>query len=257
MNQCLICKTPVPPETLYVPEVLWRVDEGCEYDVTRRGDGVPGYVAVRTLHGEGVMELREKTVLLPAGSFFCVDRRDIRRYRTREERWAFCWFEFHTRRSLPLPAARTLRDAADVPVMEDVADAMTRNDAEMLGRGFDYLMLRWLAVPQEPTDALAAQLKQALDTHPPQQMFCLADVARAKNVSERTLRDHFCRAYGASPREYWERRRLEMAELLLCSTCMPLREIAQRTGFENEFYFSNRFRRAFGTAPSRYRRSGR
>jgi AraC family transcriptional regulator of arabinose operon len=58
---------------------------------------------------------------------------------------------------------------------------------------------------------------------------------------------------GESPMQYVERLRLEQAEHLLLRTDLTMKEIAVRCGFQDAAYFSTRFRRRYGRAPSVWR----
>jgi len=63
----------------------------------------------------------------------------------------------------------------------------------------------------------------------------------------------FKREYGETPYEYLIGRRLELARELLRSTNMLIKEVAYRSGFADEHYFSSVFRRRFGLTPREYR----
>ena len=58
-----------------------------------------------------------------------------------------------------------------------------------------------------------------------------------------------------SVQQFVERRRLEEACYWLMHSGQRIGEIALRTGYEDPFYFSRRFHRAFGESPSTYRRN--
>jgi len=47
---------------------------------------------------------------------------------------------------------------------------------------------------------------------------------------------------------------VETATLLLTSTDLPISKIADTLGFDNQFYFSNFFKKQTGMVPSSYRR---
>ena len=70
---------------------------------------------------------------------------------------------------------------------------------------------------------------------------------------------HFCRtfkcAFGASPREYVLRRRIEVAQAMMLTTPEPLRSIAARCGMCDQQHFTRSFRRIVGETPSRWRRT--
>ena len=75
-------------------------------------------------------------------------------------------------------------------------------------------------------------------------------------ISGRTLQRQFHRATGLSPQQYRDERRLRVAlELLTHVPGIKLRTVAQRIGFEDEFYFSRWFKRKVGVAPHQWRMS--
>lgn len=89
------------------------------------------------------------------------------------------------------------------------------------------------------------------------------DVARAWNVGELARRlnmsttwfDKIYQAqYGLSPKQDVLRARIERAKSMLSFTDHSLRDIAQLTGFQNEYYFSRSFRSRVGMTPGEYRR---
>lgn len=65
----------------------------------------------------------------------------------------------------------------------------------------------------------------------------------------------FLRAYGLTPRKYWERRQLDFTRLCLETSNIPVKEIAYRTGFRSVSHFVVWFRRLAGHSPSQYRSS--
>jgi len=72
---------------------------------------------------------------------------------------------------------------------------------------------------------------------------------------------HFCRAFkcafGASPRDYVLRRRIEVAQALMLTTSEPLSSIAVNCGMCDQQHFTRSFRRIVGETPSTWRRTRR
>ncbi|MDU5140811.1 MAG: AraC family transcriptional regulator [Paenibacillus dendritiformis] len=67
----------------------------------------------------------------------------------------------------------------------------------------------------------------------------------------------FKRMTGLTPLEYVNKIRIERAKHLLVTTNDRLYEIGQHVGFNNEYYFSRRFRQEVGISPGHYRRNHR
>jgi AraC-like DNA-binding protein len=82
-----------------------------------------------------------------------------------------------------------------------------------------------------------------------------AEIAASVGMSEATLRRRFKRAMSTSPHAYVLQSRAAAARTLLNETDLPLKTIAARLGYENEYFFSRQFRELVGVAPGIYRKS--
>ena len=58
---------------------------------------------------------------------------------------------------------------------------------------------------------------------------------------------------GMTPFEYTARLKIKRAEYLLVNTDLAIKDISPVCGFENEYYFSNFFKKRKGCSPSKYR----
>jgi|GEM_PF-3182001 len=76
-------------------------------------------------------------------------------------------------------------------------------------------------------------------------------MAEMLNVSPKYLSAVFHRLTGVTPRQKLIRIRLERAFRQLQTGKYSVKEIATFTGWQNQFYFSNSFRRHYGMAPSK------
>lgn len=75
-------------------------------------------------------------------------------------------------------------------------------------------------------------------------------MAKILNVSPKYLSSVFHRLTGVTPRQKLIRIRLERAFRLLKTGKFTVKEVAVFTGWQNQFYFSNSFRRHYGMTPS-------
>ena len=65
----------------------------------------------------------------------------------------------------------------------------------------------------------------------------------------------FAKVFGMSPLEFIISKKLEKAQKELFFTNRPIKEIACRLGFSDEFYFSRLFKKYLGMAPTQYRQN--
>lgn len=94
-------------------------------------------------------------------------------------------------------------------------------------------------------------MEQALQKPP-----SLSELARSCNLSTSRFSHLFRDETGNTPHQYQENLRLAKARQLLETTSLRINEIAREVGYEDPFYFSNRFRNRFGDSPSGIRNAG-
>jgi AraC-like DNA-binding protein len=83
----------------------------------------------------------------------------------------------------------------------------------------------------------------------------LPEMARRLGVSYSWFRRMFAQHTGLSPHQYRLQIKLGRARTLLSETPLTVKEVAFRSGFESQHYFSRLFKRKAGVAPGRWRRS--
>jgi AraC-like DNA-binding protein len=85
----------------------------------------------------------------------------------------------------------------------------------------------------------------------------IASLAGRLGVHPDYLTRSFRRAYGMAPLAFQNSLRLEAAKSWLLSTDYPLKEIADRAGFQDAGYFGRLFRKRAGMTPGRFRKAKR
>ena len=96
--------------------------------------------------------------------------------------------------------------------------------------------------------------RQALAKEPPAPL-SLGHLARTAHVTPEHLCRLFRRHLGMGPLECAGLARLERAASLLVRTNLPIREVADTSGFVSPYHFSNKFRKVYGYSPRDYRMS--
>ena len=82
----------------------------------------------------------------------------------------------------------------------------------------------------------------------------LSEAASACGLSVSRLSHLFRRQVGQTPQQFLENQRLHRAKQLLELTPRPVSAIAAEVGYENPFYFTQRFKRRTGLSPRDYRK---
>ena len=82
----------------------------------------------------------------------------------------------------------------------------------------------------------------------------MREVAERFRISPSGLILKFKRATDLLPMRHLIEIRIKHAKRLLVDTSLSFAEIAERTGFENRYYFSNAFKREVGISPSEYQK---
>ncbi|MCF0199139.1 MAG: helix-turn-helix transcriptional regulator [Bacteroidaceae bacterium] len=144
-------------------------------------------------------------------------------------------------------------------LLNSVRQNQNRPQADILAsRGIIYVLIsRFLREAQlrpVASDERIVQVIHHIRTHLHEPLH-VAALAKEVLMSKDHLIRLFKRNMGITPSAYILQRRMELAELLLITTPMPIKAVASRTGFEDYSYFCRVFRRELGTTPHRYRRA--
>jgi AraC-like DNA-binding protein len=102
--------------------------------------------------------------------------------------------------------------------------------------------------PRGPLESIRALLRENLERAP-----TLDELAARADLSKYHLIRAYKRATGRTPMEDLRVARLEAACDLLLTTDLPLKQIARRVGFCDEYYFSRAFRKTHGVPPGSFR----
>ena len=101
---------------------------------------------------------------------------------------------------------------------------------------------------------LALQFLRGNYMHPD---FSMRELASFSGSSIPTLIRLFRKYCGQTPQECITEMRMSLAKELLESTSLQIKEIAERSGYSNQLYFSTAFRKYTGTGPREYRKTRR
>lgn len=86
------------------------------------------------------------------------------------------------------------------------------------------------------------------------QPFSLAEAADQAHLSPSHFCSCFTRQFGAPPREYAMRLRLQRSAQLLANQDLAVFQVAELVGFSDALYFSRLFHERYGVSPTQFRR---
>lgn len=109
-----------------------------------------------------------------------------------------------------------------------------------------------MSIPAPQFDVRIARAVEHIDGHLDSDL-TVEDLASLAKLGLVRFRKLFQLQTGMPPRRYLVNTRIKKAAELLLGGHLKVAEVARLTGFSNEFYFSNAFKRATGASPSRFR----
>jgi AraC family transcriptional regulator of arabinose operon len=175
------------------------------------------------------------------------------------------WIERTLRHTqIPLGVPIDIRDTLPLRYFQMISDELrgnVRQDPEML-EGF--MQLFWHDMERHITtgpgtrspDPRMERARRFIETHfagP----FNLAEVAGQAHLSPSHFCSLFSRQFGAPPREYAMRLRLQRGAQLLANHDLAVFQVADMVGFPDALYFSRLFRKRYGVSPMEFRRHQR
>ncbi len=244
--------------------------QGPRYSTTRpkgRGD----YLLLATVAGSGLLESGGSKLETHAGTVALFEPDAPQHYQTNpgSSHWHLVWTHFQTRPTwiawLDWPSPSRGFRVAEIPDGEARANCWKslrriRRSLELAGTSSEDFALNaletallWVreSLAQEGRFRLDPRIRRALDIMGSDLStpFSVAALAKACGLSASRLAHLFRAQAGSSPQRFSERFRLNRAAELLRLGGMTVGEVAREVGFDNAFYFSNRFRKAFGKSP--------
>ncbi len=109
-------------------------------------------------------------------------------------------------------------------------------------------------LPEMETSFLT-ELKQYMLEQIAQQSLYTADLAKAVNMSERTLNRKLKALTGETPKQMLQTVRLEYSAKLLLNTDLSITEVSYSSGFADASYFARKFKGHFMTTPNQYKKN--
>ncbi len=85
----------------------------------------------------------------------------------------------------------------------------------------------------------------------------VSEMARDMSMSQSAFQHTYKRIFGTNVMTDISNARIQQAQLLLSTTSLPLRQIAERSGYSSEFHLMRHFKSRTGMTPTEYRKKTR
>ncbi|GIP31998.1 HTH-type transcriptional activator Btr [Paenibacillus sp. J2TS4] len=110
--------------------------------------------------------------------------------------------------------------------------------------------------PEDDPRTALDRSKAYIDAHYSESL-TIEQLARLADISPKYYVDLFKKTYGQSAIDYITEVRLNSAKQLMAQSDLRLRDIAHQVGYSDEFYFSRKFKKEIGVAPTVYMKNRR
>lgn len=274
-NSCFSLYYVAPPETAATPlHIDMAGDEQCAptYRVYRSPAEIS--VLILVLSGDGRLELHGRTHTLRGGDLLALPQGETYGYEaSRAQPWRILWFNMtgplfpHWLSQYGLLSApvypqvqpeivqavwagiNLCRSGMPHDQLQDALCAQIYSTLLALRRQFHAC-----ARPAGPAQELRFFIDELI-TAQPDAAFSMAEAAAQLNLSQRQLERRFTEAFHRTPYRYFLEQKLLLAKQYLRNTRLSVKEISQRLGFCDPYYFSNCFKREEGVSPRAYRQA--
>lgn len=233
------------------------------YRITRKNS--PTFVFEYVMSGRGTLVVNGHRFEPGKGDLYMVPSFTFHEYySSKEDPWIKIWFNTSGPLVTKLIESYRLEGICLVPdcdvrnIFEDAFKAIRKNPAkaEKIAELAVHRIIIEAAekhgasrLPYIPEEAL--KLKKLLDSKSDLSIGQMAGhIKRSQSQTMRIFRKY----YGTTPYNYLLMKKIENAKILLAETGLTVKEIAFKSGFSDEYYFSNIFKSKAGCSPSLFRR---
>jgi AraC family transcriptional regulator of arabinose operon len=238
-----------------------------------RSQGTDDWLLVLTRAGRGRFGFPGGEIVTRPGEIVLVRPGALHDYgvESQLQRWEFLWAHFHPRADWielldwpeEAPGLMRLQLGASRRRIEGLASEVYRLTLSAHRRRLALAMnalealLLWCDSlnPRAQLSPIDGRIRAAMD-HICRNFalpLSLEDVATACGLSVSRMSHLFSAQAGTTPQKFIEQQRLSRAAQLLRLTRRSIKEISRDVGYEDPFYFTQRFRRHMGQSPSAYR----
>ena len=258
-------------EKLYITDIGYYPK--AQYHYRQRVHGSDQHILIYCVEGNGSAQIRKKKYQLHPGSFIIIPAGEQHSYAASEEHsWTIYWVHFKGSLSNEI-VGTLLRKINDhqgsvefqprrIELFEDMYTCLERgygNDNICYANvclyhyisSFIYADKFHLSGSKQPDDAVELSINYMQENI--SQLLTLEDIARSVNFSASHYSALFRKKTGFAPIEYFNHLKIQKACQYLLYTELRIKEIADKLGIEDPYYFSRMFAKLMGQSPIQYR----
>jgi len=237
----------------------------------KRNTGSEEYIIIYCIAGEGWIDIENKHYQLAANGFKIIPKNIPHQYGSSAERpWSIYWLHFNGEHAETLYKRYLNTTSADGDYVSfDEQRLVLFNDIiDMMEIGFDDLQLELIYIRalrlissyiyEEPrrTADNAGIVKTSINymREHINQNLQIKDLAGQVNYSVSRYSEVFRQATGYAPMQYFTQLRIHHACQHLCFSNLNVKQVCDKIGFADPFYFSKLFKQHTGKSPNQYRK---
>lgn len=233
--------------------------------------GAAQYILLYCVSGKGWLKINREEFILTPNTYYIIPKHTAHRYgSSQKDPWSIYWVHF-TGETADLLYARfadnMLSSALSIPYDDrnihlfDAIFAILGNDLNESEIEVLYIkLIQFLslfaypekAIVKETEDRIAesiAFMKKSLEKN-----LSVKTLAEQANYSVSRYSELFKARTGYSPIQYFLRLKIHWSCQYLYFTQMNIKEICQKTGFDDPYYFSRMFKKQMNLSPMQYRK---
>lgn len=258
-------------ERLYITDIGYYPK--AQYHYRQRVHGIDQHILIYCVEGNGRAEIARKKYELEPGSFIIIPAGDQHWYSASEENsWTIYWVHFKGADACALVSALLEKihhhhgsvafQERRISLFEDIYACLER------GYGSDNLsyanicLYHYIAsfvyqdkfnLPDNRQGGDAVELSINYMQQHLSRSLSLEELAASINFSASHYSAIFRKKTGFSPIEYFNHLKMQKACQYLLYTELRIKEISDKLGIEDPFYFSRMFNKLMGMSPNQYR----
>lgn len=222
--------------------------------------------------GEYHNEATGERLELASGQGFLISPGDVSRYQAdHNEPWTYYWLEFNGVKALSLmrqagftdsESTYQVLDSNQLQQITDIFERILEAESETLVIAHTYQLIHEIQASGQSEQVIIEEdaqhflIKEAVKfiVRNYVKPIGVEDIADHCSLSRTYLTRLFKEEVGITPSKYLSQYRLSQAQELLKDPDYTIGEVAELTGFSNQFVFSTAFKKEFGAPPSAWRK---